>query len=43
MLEKDSRVRAIHIYSELNEQIDFVVVVSENEDMETLTHLFMSI
>ena len=39
MLEKDSRVRAIHIYSELNEQIDFVVVVSENEDMETLTHL----
>lgn len=39
MLEKDTRVRAIHIYSELNEQIDFVVVVSETEDMETLTHL----
>lgn len=39
MLEKDTRVKAIHIYSELNEQIDFVVVARETEDMETLTHL----
>ncbi len=39
MLEKDTRLKTIHIYSELNEQIDFVVVVSETEDMETLTHL----
>lgn len=39
MLEKDTRLKTIHIYSELNEQIDFVVVVSETEDMETLIHL----
>ena len=39
MFNKDTRIKAIHIYSELNEQIDFVVVVRETEDIETLTHL----
>ena len=39
MLEKDTGVRAIHIYSELNEQIDFVIVVSETTDMKLLVRI----
>mgnify|MGYP003304303773 CR=1 FL=1 len=39
MLSADIRVKAVHVYSDIDEEIDFVIVVSENEDKKALERM----